>query len=789
MLTWLALPALALEVDPHGRWVEDVEAAAGVARAELRGGVSFPLTHEGLTVGFVYVGETSLTVPVATSGEALAIRAGLPELSLTAGERWTERGEVLLAIGLREEVLAAAMAGHPLTGGDRTIAFVDDQGREQVLVTALTPRAALERARATLRDRTRALTAARLDPSAMLGREVFRDGERRAIVELRSEHDLGPLIGAIDDSADLARTWMTWVVDPSGLVDRDRGQILAVHGQGAQGHPFRVLSGVPRRGEPEWTAIGGEANVVLDRPIGTAALAHTEVHLALRAGGGGRWVDLWVPHTVTTTTRGQIPVTGDPVITRATTSDGATLVPVRLPFGGQRATADWIVASWLLPEDADPGEVVDVRLDWEERWDVSGILQLGGDTSASYLTLGRVTAGLPVLPVVPTGPERYPAEVRAGTLVPGYQMSVGSGAVGRPWGDGRLWVAQVDGPTTITAGALHETLEDGHGGFPAVRLLQGAFPDKHLAQHIRSVLNFYGTTLPTFPFRQVVFARGQDHPVSDATPFDPSIPPRVTYAGQGQLVFEGVRAIGRPGLERQLEVTFPRAAERDLAEALAAGWFAELPWPERDRWLGRAIPMVLRDRFVEEAWGEKVARPWEVVTEQRLSREAPRDGLQSLVGTEAWWADETGARFLGRTIAARIGERSLLEGLARLQASEDPSLDRLVAELESVSKVPLRDSFDVFVVAGLRPAVDGTWERDGDELRVRLTADVPLGTWEVPVVATTRHGEVTAWVRLVDGVGEGLLTAEEVVDVAIDPDHRMPLRRRGILRQTSTVDG
>ncbi|MCA9492777.1 MAG: hypothetical protein KC621_22745, partial [Myxococcales bacterium] len=132
MLAWLALPALALEVDPHGRWVEGVEAAAGVARAELGGGVSFPVTHEGLTVGFVYVGDASLTVPVATSGEALAIRAGLPELSLAAGDRWTEHGEVLLAIGFREEVLAAAMAGHPLTGGDKTIAFVDEQGREQV---------------------------------------------------------------------------------------------------------------------------------------------------------------------------------------------------------------------------------------------------------------------------------------------------------------------------------------------------------------------------------------------------------------------------------------------------------------------------------------------------------------------------------------------------------------------------------------------------------------------------------------------------------------------------------
>ncbi|MCA9492233.1 MAG: hypothetical protein KC621_20010, partial [Myxococcales bacterium] len=217
--------------------------------------------------------------------------------------------------------------------------------------------------------------------------------------------------------------------------------------------------------------------------------------------------------------------------------------------------------------------------------------------------------------------------------------------------------------------------------------------------------------------------------------------------------------------------------------------FAELPWPERDRWIGRAIPKLLRDRFVEEAWGEKVERPWEVVTEQRLSREAPRDGLQSLVGTEAWWADETGARFLGRAVAARIGERALLEGLARLQASEDPSLDRLITELEAVSKVPLRDSFDVFVVAGLRPAVDGTFERDGDGVRVRLTADVPLGTWEVPVVATTRHGQTTTWIRLTDGVGEGRLTVDELEDVAIDPERRLPLRRRGALRQTSAVRG
>ncbi|MCB9698085.1 MAG: hypothetical protein H6738_15000 [Alphaproteobacteria bacterium] len=812
MLTWLALPALALEVDPHGRWVEDVEAAAGVARAELRGGVSFPLTHEGLTVGFVYVGETSLTVPVATSGEALAIRAGLPELSLTAGERWTERGEVLLAIGLREEVLAAAMAGHPLTGAEKTIAFVDDQGRERVLVTALTPRAALERARATLRDRTRALTAARLDPSAMLGREMFRVGERRAIVELRSEHDLGPLIGAIDDSADLVRTWMTWVIDPTGLIDETRAQVVAVHGPGAEGHAFRILTGVPLAGPPAWTVHRAEVNLVLDRPVGGAALAHDQARLELEAGERGRWVDVWIPRVPSPARHGQTVVGGDPEITLASLADGTPLATMDLPFGPRRPDDRWVERSLVLPEDVAPGRTVSVRLDWQEPWDVSGVFDAKAWVSHEMqridprlvhpvvprgfpdaMTLGRVTAGVPVLPHVPGSPP-HPTEVRAGT-VSSFRLSVGGGAVGRAWEDGAMWVAEVDGPTTVTGGDLSELREGAVGPFPAIRLLRHAQAlDPHMPERIRAILHFYATALPPWPHPEVVVIEGQARPVAVLVTslrnpnHDPQQPPIVRWLGGGQVVVESVVALPvLNGDNKHWEVkqAFPHAAERGLAEAVAAGWFADLPWHPADAWLGGAIPKVFRDRFVEEAWGEKVASIWASYDDQNLSREAPSDGLQLLVGTDDWWADEVGARFLGRAIEARIGERALLEGFSRLATSDDPSLDRLVTELEDVSRTSLRDTFDAFVVAGLRPSLKGEWEQDGDRIRVHLVADVPLGTYEIPVVATKGKAQTTAWIRVVDGVGEGSIAVSEADDVVIDPNRVMPLRGRGSLHRSS----
>ncbi|MCB9686379.1 MAG: hypothetical protein H6738_15010 [Alphaproteobacteria bacterium] len=810
MIGWLATTALALEVDPHGRWVEDEQVAFGQARGALTGGILFPVIDGDRPVGFVFVGDASLDVPVATSGEALSLRAAVPDLGVGAGERWAEPGEVLLAIGLRPELLAAVELGHPLEEDPKTISFVDETGHQQVLVSALTPRRALDRARDALRARGRALTAARLDPQAMLAREAFREGEARAIVELRPEHDLGPLIGAVDDSADLGRTWLTWVVDPSGLVDDTRSQVLAVHGQGADDHPLRILSGVPRSGEAEWSAVRGEVNLVLERPIGSAALARSQVRLQIRAGGGGRWVDVWLPRTETTLRQGQIPIVGDPVLTLATTGEGEPLEPVELPFGPDRAGSDWIARSWLLPESVGAGETVDLRLDWEERWDVSGILQvpewaihvlddIDHDGSSlprglpDAITLGRVTSGLSVLPRLPTGPVRYPAEVRAGTIVPGYQVSVGGGALGRPWGDGRLWVAELDGPTTISAGDLSETREDGHGPYPPIRILKHSMSmDRRMPARLRSVLHFYGTVLPPWPHPEAVVIQGQDHPVGyvqhdpHRTPGDPQTPATFRYVGQGQVVMDGVVAIpliGSTSLARELEGAFPHAAERALAEAMAAAWFADLPWPEQDRWLSRAIPKVFRDRFVDEAWGRKLVATWDAETDRRLAREAPQDGLQSLVGTNAWWADEVGARFLGRAVQARIGEKAMMEALTRLRTRPDPSLDALVSELETVSRVSFRDSVDAFVIAGLRPSVEGTWAQEGERVHVSLTADTALGTWEVPVVATTRAGQTTTWLRVVDGVAEGWLDAAEVERVEVDPDEVLPLRGRQLRRR------
>jgi hypothetical protein len=296
---WTVVPSLAfaLDVDPRGRWVEREAVSVGEAEVALEGGIVFPVTDGERPVGFVFVGEASFSAPVRTSAEALSVRAALPELELRAGERWAEATEVVLGVGLRDEVLRATTLGHPLGTDPKTVTFVDETGREQVLVTALTPRQALNRAQEALSARSRSLRAARLDLDAMLAREAWRDGEPRAVVEIRPEHDLGALVGAIDDSADLARTWLTWVVDPSGLVHETYGQVLAVHGQGADSHAWRPLTGVPHATAPAWTATGAELNLVLDPPLGTAARAKTEVRLQLRAGEGGRWVDLWVPRT------------------------------------------------------------------------------------------------------------------------------------------------------------------------------------------------------------------------------------------------------------------------------------------------------------------------------------------------------------------------------------------------------------------------------------------------------------------------------------------------------------
>ena len=249
----------------------------------------------------------------------------------------------------------------------------------------------------------------------------------------------------------------------------------------------------------------------------------------------------------------------------------------------------------------------------------------------------------------------------------------------------------------------------------------------------------------SWPRLRIVRYRGA--PPCDRGPdYGPPDAPDVVGMG-GHLVVEGLALWANEcgGMAHKL---FPHAVERGLAEALAGDWWRNRPWKQADAWLPEALAAYYRNRYLEHAYDDKVVAIWHRNVGLELEQ-APRRALVPLRGSEDRWRNEVGARFL-EAVAHRIGETVFLEAMDRFHRSGAVSVRALQQELESLSRTALDDMFEPWVVAGIRPHVEGEWRAEGDVAQISLRSDVPFGNVAVPVVVESRRSVQTVWLTLVD---------------------------------------
>jgi hypothetical protein len=786
-----------LQVAPPGRWVEEATIELGEgATATVRRGLAFPVTDGEVPVGVVLVGPVTTTLPSA--GAEASLRLLLPEQPTLADGSWRVPGDLLVAVGA--DLGATATLGRPLLGDPKNVSFLGDDGNEVVLVTDLRPARALDDARDALRDRSRLLTEVGLGPVAMLQREAWRDGPGRALVELRTPTDLRPLVGAVDKQADIVRPWLTWVTDPTGLVDDAYAGIVGVHGPVDGGRVWRGLGGAPLHGPPAMRVVRGVANVKLGRDTGITHEGDVVVQLTLEAAETTRLVDVWVPEVPDPQWGGTLVAPSHPAVS-ASSPEGTAYGAVDVPFG-VRDVPGATLHSFLFPSPLEAGAKRTVRLDWSEGWNVSGLMVPGEFASwawtgpppepggsADPMTLGKVVVGVNVFPTLATGPARYPTELRAGTNAAGWSLAVAAGAAANEQDNGKMWMLQTTGPTPLGLGRFQELRSPARVGLPAIRVLRHTPIEEDLLIAIRGVLHFYDDAFGPWPWPEVVVVQGPSRPIlldarlpfirPEASPL--FVTPGFTYTGGGVLEWNRVVPFGDTAQNHLLDPA-PAArrkklrpeqrgtsghATRSLALALAAGWWGPVSFSDRDRWLAGALPRLYRDRFVEEAWGDAVAGKWDSFTVQGLVTGEPARDELALAGSDAWWAAERGARLL-RLVLARIGEEAALEALEKWRTgpTDAHDLEGLVAALESASGVSFASLFETFAVVGLRPevkheVVDGV---------ATFTTEPPAGTWDLPVSV----GGKLAWVPLADGVGT---LAVGNAPVIADPAWWLPLDR------------
>ena len=792
------------------RYVETLDLDLQGATVHLDEGLAFEVRDKesGTRVGWAYVGDGTMSWSFHEPGEALAFAAtrahadpktDLDVLRAAVSEQtWTESIDRLLVLGELDSVRDVVDQWPVVRRQAGAIVWKSETGEETVVITDLRPNTAHSQAKRALTNRVNRMSNTGIDPRIMLAQERVREGRPRLIVEARTEPDwvafLEPAFRAGSDR------WVSWIDDNSGAVDDRYQRVLAVQGIGVNEAPrWRVLTGVPHAEALGRVRISeGTANVIL-KPKGTGRSAAVEVEalLQLTSDADSEILDLSIPKR--------------PIVSQMRVKhiqDGFELVSIETVKGqpveelgrvwGPYAPSDRAWArSWRLPEPVGPNRPLSVVVRFRHEWPLSTWYESVVDRETVFQELGRATTAQPVMPVVPGDVRSYNVDLRVGTGLPKrFKVGIGAGWT-EPLGDedGR-WVSnEATSLTRISVGAFELEQNAPALGFPRVRILLHNVHATSSPSTVRGIMNFYQSVLPPYPHKEVAIVQAPDRYVEpEYVPLMRSyvcrtedeeglVMPKVRgYAGHIEL--QGLSFVNAVlGLQQcaaQMNTKYPKAVERGLAQALAADWWRDRPWPRRDAWLPQALAAMYRNRFVDEAYRKKVRDAWRRVVDGELNK-VPDKFMVPLAHTKAEWAVELGARLLGDALRKRIGEPALLRALDRFHQSGAADLGSLQKEIEASAHVSLDDFFGPWFVAGVRPRVEGTWRiKEGHEkkdVEVALTSDLQFGTFAVPVEVLGRGGARMHWVRIQDGAVTARLPSQGTPkEVTIDPHGWLPLK-------------
>ncbi|MCB9689627.1 MAG: hypothetical protein H6735_31605 [Alphaproteobacteria bacterium] len=768
----LAPVALELAADP--RWVDEATLPLGAATLAVDDALVFDVLdrdHPEVVVGWVVLGAGELSWGWQTRAEAFA---ALADLSVRAGvtpedarrqwaeRRTTERVDAVVALGEDPTWRAVTAAAPTVAVKGRAVSWTAEGATEQVVVLAFDPPSRAE-ARRHLDQRTREWRRAGVDGGDALAEDRVRGGAPHRLVALHAERPW------TEDG------WLTWLADPTGGVDDTLEELLAVHRR----EDWRVLTGVPRT-TPLARALVERAEVratASTEDHGQTLVLQVEATLMLEAEAPTPFVDLVVPYRAQPEQHYALRHFGAPdvrVLTEGAVTEGSVW--------GIRPEPRGVRERVVMPHPID-ADGVELTVSWRLRRPSEAFVDARQMAADSLLACASVS---------PTdcAADAYPQRASLGASDVGLDLVPGVDGQPRFPAAVTLDVELPEGWSAVRAGAgSHQTLSVARGGAehddgaPAIEVLHHR-PGFAPAPAIRDMVALYERVLPDFPGGSLAVVQGPDRPwLRDTQPFatrrgepvegatptpagardaptfeQPSTPapvlagpqrgqapPRVSVeAGDGLIELRGVASLAGPGTGPRIDRD---RIERDLAGAVAAQWWAALPWPAREAWLGRALPLVYRDLYVLQRWGPPRLETWREDDE-----------------------DEDAARIVGGALADRVGRAELLEALDRYRRRGPWTADGLRAHLEAVVGDDLGGFFDPWMT-GRRTRVPVVVERTTEGAVLR--SPVAFGRMDVPVDVCGRRRCERRWVTLVDGTAS--LEAPKSARIVVDPDRQLPI--------------
>lgn len=666
-----------------------------------------------------------------------------------------------------------------------------------------------DRAQAALRERERAWRSAGLDPGVELAwdRLLTPDGPGTWVVDLLADRRWGlvvdPRVVAADPRAD---RWLTVLARPTGADDRRSVRVSALGLTPGGRAVDSVVSGelLAPAVEPPLRPRGWEAGAATGRVLLQPANGGSTVTVAVRldltlqsVGGAGQVVDLVVPKVEA--------VPGTWVITAATLPDGTSLVgrsvsrveadgadrddddDVEVPE--EREAEESPIQRLVLPEPVPDGGVVTLHLEYQDTWPVasmSGIRSVGGVQS---LATGNSSGLRQVLPALSPGGVGRPWDhlLTVGVPTAANLVTAVSGATVRSWEE-RGWtlteatceVGACRWPD-VAVGRFMSRDDPAEQGFPAVkvRLLSSHYGAiEQLAPEARRVIQYYQRWLPPFPLRELeVFE--QPEAVNGFT----------WIAPYGMVALQTANTIGSVQSDSYWNPRWaaPHLESGVYAHEIAHQYFGHLAVPatQEDFWIAESFSELFAAMYVGAAFSpddyavrmKEARKRWEQdVVRSELAPASLSLAYDSPAQTDVVY--RYGPFVLGEMLRKRIGTEAFFQALdagLRERPNTPVTSERVQAWFEDASGQDLEPFFDFWVHGGFVPDVALRWSVAGERVTGTVTADVPFGTFDLPVVVSVDGvAQEPVWVTVTDGVGTldapgGPPGAR--VKVALDPDH------------------
>ena len=776
-----------LTVD-SARSVENETLTIGPVTWTLSQGDLHPIRMEDATLGFIFLGEGTMTVSMATTGDAhylgnhLAQRARADPEALTdlSGEAPTWTTPIT-----RGWVLSDLTSVHTLIERQPAAA---EEGRLKDAVRLMEKRS---RQHQSLGGDPR--HPARLD-------QLVGQANGRVFADFDTGRSL-KLEGANHGSGWDQDAWLTLVSDPEGYRTLNSQYLLLASGRmmGDRARRMTVTSTPFPQLDPSDPASPPTAPLrILPRHALTTTEAtptrnglyidvDIEAELTLSTAGGSLpWFGLDLPRVEAQDRQfslGKLRLLG---------ADGAEIELLALHDQAEQQDASSLL---LVPARAlSPDEEVRLIVDWHDSWPMSSPNQITGQSMGKSSDLQSV---IPYLSPGGVG-NPWPFVHRLGVPVDS-ELSISiSGASSRSWEeDGRRW----EEATHTHSAAMWPDVAIGewvnltapappNTNLPALRL--HLFPEEaetiaSFPNEIWRIIQYYEQLLPQFPYTELELFQSPD-----------MLYGYVWIAPHAMVSLRKAQVID--GDESYFRNDTPYLEQGVLAHEIAHQYWGHTSRPASlyDFWIAETFSEIYACLYVaavydpeacttrmaswQEKWQEDLA-----LHNASLTR-AYESAYQSMI------VYNYGPFLFNGLLRTRIGDDAFFRAMdvvMQLNPEQQVTTSELQTIFSAVTDPDVVERFfDYWVHGGFIPALQLSWrlvETDaGQVVEGEVSSDIPFGALDVPVrIAAVDGARQTLWVTLQDGRGafQSEPLSQEQVTVLLDPDELLLARSRRVKKE------